>query len=111
GRRWPVLAIAGVALVSVAALALRATPPDGRVQVVPFEVRSAPEEGARLAGLDAQLEAVLAPREAALFAAVPARLAEAAAGMGAQALRDLLLAELDARLLPVDGLLAALRPR
>lgn len=67
--------------------------------------------GARLASLDAQLEAVLAPREAALFAAVPARLGEAAAGAGEQALRDLLLAELDARLLPIDGLLAALRPQ
>ncbi|MBL8559034.1 MAG: winged helix-turn-helix domain-containing protein [Hyphomonadaceae bacterium] len=50
-RLWPVLAIAGVALVSVAALALRATPSDGRVHVVPFEVRSAPEEDARLADL------------------------------------------------------------
>lgn len=85
---------------------------------------------ARLAAVDAVMEAALSPREHALLAAVPALLgkhfgppgtAPAEAGPGAAAgtpartqsaeheLRDLLLAELDLRFQPVEGLLAALR--
>ncbi|WP_374674331.1 DUF3348 family protein [Ideonella sp.] len=82
---------------------------------------------ARLAALDAVMEQVLGPREQALLASVPQRLeprfqqllrqrsltdaATASAGLAAftQTLQALLRAELDTRLQPVDGLLAALR--
>lgn len=88
----------------------------------------------RLAEVDAQMEAALGPREAALLADVPdvleARFEQlrgsgagddaavgAAGSAGAAAwltvfrheLRDLLLAELDLRFQPLEGLLAALR--
>ena len=92
-------------------------------------------EQSRLAEVDAQMEAALGPREAAVLAAVPEALAarferlQDAAGSGPDAagaapgddavpawlatfrheLRDLLLAELDLRFQPVEGLLAALR--
>ncbi|WP_024889980.1 DUF3348 family protein [Luteimonas huabeiensis] len=96
-------------------------------------------ESARLAAVDAALERALARREQSLLAAVPglldARFAQARqndAGAGdrdtdgdggptatpaaqleafRRDMRGLLLAELDARLQPVEGLLAALRPR
>jgi hypothetical protein len=90
---------------------------------------------ARLAEVDAAMEAVLSPREAGLLASLPAalaarfgRLQQPAAIAGEDAptplpenaeptwlplfrreLRDLLLAELDLRFQPVEGLLAALR--
>lgn len=79
----------------------------------------------RLARVDAVMEAVLAPREHALLAAVPDLVAarpgppqpDAPASAGeperpaasGHEIRDLLLAELDLRFLPVEGLLAALR--
>lgn len=92
---------------------------------------------ARLAEVDAAMEAVLSPREAGLLASLPGALAarferleqqEAAAGEGAPSpspedsgpawlplfrreLRDVLLAELDLRFQPVEGLLAALGSR
>lgn len=77
---------------------------------------------ARLAGLDAVMEQTLSPREARLLERLPAR-ALARSGEDAgngwpdglpQALqmqvRALLLADLDLRFQPVEGLLAALRP-
>ena len=91
---------------------------------------------ARLAELDAVMELVATPREHRLLAAVPGLLAErhlhlhrqAAAGRDApdlltqpaaagdawphvlsQDMQALLLAELDVRFMPIDGLLAALR--
>ena len=81
---------------------------------------------ARLAGIDAQMEAALSPREVTLLAgtaeAFAARFEALQAGdpePGDAApawlpalrheLRDLLLAELDLRFQPVEGLLAALR--
>lgn len=80
---------------------------------------------ARLARVDAVMETVLAPREHALLAAVPDMVAarfghlqsdrpETAGDRERVAafrheIRDLLLAELDLRFLPVEGLLAALR--
>lgn len=82
---------------------------------------------ARLAAIDAVMEQVLGPREQALLASVPQRLeprfqqllrqrsltdaATASAGLAAftQTLQALLRAELDTRLQPVEGLLAALR--
>lgn len=91
--------------------------------------RSAPQ--ARLADLDALMEVVLSPREQTLLAAVPdllgahfERLRLAAQPACDDALlrsdawldvfrRDMqgvLLAELDVRFLPLEGLLAALRP-
>ena len=80
----------------------------------------------RLAEVDAQMEAALGPREVALLAGVGDALASRfetlrAAGSGPgkslpdwlatfrHELRDLLLAELDLRFQPVEGLLAALR--
>lgn len=74
-------------------------------------------DAARLAELDAVMEAVLSPREHALLASLPALLEQRAgqAGMGLRELRsgvrELLLAELELRFLPIDGLLAALPPR
>lgn len=87
-------------------------------------------ELARLAEVDAVMEGVLSPREAALLATVPERLLarharlREAAGEDADAvaarawrerfrndMRELLLAELDLRFQPIDGLLAALRTR
>ncbi|RZA14698.1 MAG: DUF3348 family protein, partial [Lysobacteraceae bacterium] len=91
---------------------------------------------ARLAALDALMEQVATPREHALLAAVPGllgtrqadlqglALAGRATDLPAQAapsgdpwrhafrkdMQDLLLAELDVRFMPIDGLLAALRP-
>lgn len=84
---------------------------------------------ARLAEVDAVMEAVLSPREHALLASVPtlldrhhARLRETAADGGGpettpdwhdvfmRDLRQALLAELDLRFQPIDGLLAALGP-
>ena len=97
--------------------------------------RGAPAQ-ARLAELDAVMELVASPREHRLLAAVPGLLAErhlhlnrrASAGRDApdllaqvtpagdawphvlrQDMQDLLLAELDVRFMPIDGLLAALR--
>lgn len=77
---------------------------------------------ARLAALDAALERVIAPQERALLAGVPARLASRFERLrtGAPAgaawwppfrddLQALLLTELDLRLQPVEGLLAALQ--
>jgi len=81
---------------------------------------------ARLAGIDAQMEAALSPREVALLAGTAEAFAarfealqagDPAPGDAAPAwlpalrheLRDLLLAELDLRFQPVEGLLAALR--
>lgn len=85
---------------------------------------------ARLAELDALMEAVLSPREQALLAAVPALLgahferlrlaaqpADDAPGAAADAwlnlfrkdMQGVLLAELDVRFLPLEALLAALR--
>lgn len=86
-------------------------------------------EQARLAAVDAVMEQALAPRERRLLAAVPAllerhfeRLRQAAAAGEAAAgthgtwldafrrdMQRLLLAELDVRLQPAEGLLAALR--
>lgn len=68
---------------------------------------------ARLAEVDAAMEAVLSPREASLLAALPAMLgAHFERGQQPAAfqreLRELLLAELDLRFQPVEGLLAAL---
>ena len=97
--------------------------------------RGAPAQ-ARLAELDAVMELVASPREHRLLAAVPGLLAErhlhlnrrASAGRDApdllaqvtpagdawphvlrQDMQDLLLAELDVRFMPIEGLLAALR--
>lgn len=83
-------------------------------------------EAARLAELDAAMEALLSPREQALLAMVPGllarhfeRLQREAAPATARAtwraafgrdMRDVLLAELDLRFQPIDGLRAALRP-
>lgn len=86
----------------------------------------------RLADLDALMEAVLSPREQALLAAVPGLLGEhfERSRLAAQQARieapmaasdawldgfrrdmqGVLLAELDVRFLPLEGLLAALRP-
>jgi hypothetical protein len=87
-------------------------------------------DSARLAELDALMEAVLSPREQALLAAVPALLgthferlrlaaqpADDAPGAAADAwlnlfrkdMQGVLLAELDVRFLPLEALLAALR--
>ena len=92
-------------------------------------------EQARLAAVDAAMEAALSPREAGLLASLPAavavgfeRLQRPASADGEDApppspddgepawlplfrreVRDLLLAELDLRFQPVEGLLAALR--
>ncbi|MEG2806242.1 DUF3348 domain-containing protein [Stenotrophomonas sp.] len=92
---------------------------------------------ARLAEVDAVMEQTLSPREQALLGAVPALLgqhferlrAAAAPGDGDtdealpapappgwlarfhQDMQDVLLAELDVRFQPIEGLLAALRPR
>ena len=82
----------------------------------------------RLAELDAVMEAVLSPREMALFAAVPGLLAARFAQLFSQAemfdaaqvaqrtwwgfqreFRGVMQAELDVRFLPLDGLLAALQ--
>lgn len=68
---------------------------------------------ARLAEVDAAMEAVLSPREATLLAALPALLgSHFERGQQPAAfhheLRELLLAELDLRFQPVEGLLAAL---
>ena len=60
-------------------------------------------EMARLAAIDSVMERVLAPRERGLLAGVPASLAQ-----HSDELHDVLQAELDLRLLPVEGLLAAL---
>lgn len=78
----------------------------------------------RLAEMDAVMEAVLSPRELSFFSSVPellrkrfavlhAEAADAAAHwLGFQSeLRSLVQAELDARFLPIDGLLAALQSR
>lgn len=75
---------------------------------------------ARLAAVDAVMEQVLGAQERRLLAGVPAllerhyeelRLAQAAAWLDTfcQDLRGVLLAELDLRMQPVEGLLAALR--
>ena len=69
---------------------------------------------ARLAEVDAAMEAVLSPRETSLLAALPALFAahfERGQPPAAfqRELRELLLAELDLRFQPVEGLLAALR--
>ncbi len=79
---------------------------------------------ARLAAIDAVMEQVLAPREHLLLATVPTllerhfrRLRDAAAGAGpwldtfCQDMRAVLLAELELRFQPVDGLLQAQRER
>ncbi|KRE88327.1 hypothetical protein ASG87_06835 [Frateuria sp. Soil773] len=89
-----------------------------------------PGEMARLAAVDAAMEQALSPREQTLLAAMPvllgghferlrqaAREAPAGSAPGAwleafrKDLRDALLAELDVRFQPVEGLLAALRTR
>ena len=84
-------------------------------------VAAAGGELARLAAVDAVLAQALAAQEQRLFAAVPARLekryqrqcpdgaAEAARDAFRAELQAVLLAELDLRLQPVEGLLAALR--
>ncbi len=79
---------------------------------------------ARLADVDAVMEGVLSPREHTLLAKVPdllgrcfQRLCEEASRASGDAwlqafprdMQDMLLAELDVRFQPVDGLLAALR--
>lgn len=85
-------------------------------------------EHVRLAELDAVMEAVLSPREMALFGAVPELLAARFSQVFAQAemfeaaqvtqrawwgfqreFRGVMQAELDVRFLPLDGLLAALQ--
>ena len=77
---------------------------------------------ARLAEVDAVMELALSPREQMLLAAVPALLGEhferlrAAAPAGwlegfRKDMQSVLLAELDVRFQPVEGLLAALRTR
>ena len=74
----------------------------------------------RLAELDAVMEAVLSPREHALFTALPELLGKRFEQRHAQnaaqdwrgfqrEVRNLQLAELDARFLPIDGLQAALQ--
>ncbi|HQX91778.1 MAG TPA: DUF3348 family protein [Thermomonas sp.] len=82
----------------------------------------------RLAELDAVMEAVLSPREVALFGAVPELLAARFAQLFSQEdpfdaarvaqrawwgfqreFRGVMLAELEVRFLPIDGLLAALQ--
>ena len=67
---------------------------------------------ARLAALDSAMEQAFAPREQKLLATLPAlaerRLAETA-DAPADALRQVLLAELDLRLAPVAGLIEAFR--
>lgn len=87
------------------------------------------DERARLAEVDAVMEQALSPREHALLAAVPAllgthfeRLRDAAADdaddgvepawlqLFRKDMQNVLLAELDVRFHPIDGLLAALRP-
>lgn len=83
-------------------------------------------DAARLAELDALMEAVLSPREQTLLASVPAllgvhyeRLRAAAAARGDDAgahwlplfrkdMQDVLTAELDVRFLPLEALIAAL---
>lgn len=108
----------------------------GRLRGDLREILAAGSAGqARLAEVDAAMEAVLSPREAGLLASLPAvlgarfeRLQQPATAGGEDApapsaedrepawfplfrreLRDLLLAELDLRFQPVEGLLAALR--
>lgn len=86
-------------------------------------------ELARLAALDAALERALAPRERQLLSTVPGLLErhadrlrrqdateragadDAAAGFDRRALHAALLAELDVRLQPIEGLLEALDPQ
>jgi hypothetical protein len=80
---------------------------------------------ARLADVDAMMEGVLSPREHKLLAAVPALLGEHFERLQQAAqhnhnetwlqvfhrdMQGVLLAELDVRFLPIEGLLAALRP-
>ncbi len=88
-----------------------------------------PGEGARLAEVDAVMEQALSPREQTLLSTVPAllgshfeRLRDAAAEdtddgvdpawlqLFRKDMQNVLLAELDVRFHPIDGLLAALRP-
>ena len=70
---------------------------------------------ARLAAMDAVLEQALGARERSLLATVPALLekhfvrSHAAAGVFRKDMQAVLLAELELRLQPIDGLLAALR--
>lgn len=89
-----------------------------------------PAQMARLAEVDALMEGVLSPREHALLAAVPGLLgqhfqrlqqaalaADQAPGTAAESwlarfhldMQGLLLAELDVRFMPIEGLLSALR--
>lgn len=76
-------------------------------------------ELARLAEVDAVMEQTLSPREQSLLATVPALLGQHFERLRAAALlarfhqdmQDVLLAELDVRFQPIEGLLAALRPR
>lgn len=88
-----------------------------------------PGAHARLAAVDAVMELALSPREQALLAAIPTLLGthferlrrsapdDAAGSPGVwldgfrQDVRQVLLAELDVRFQPVEGLLAALRTR
>ena len=66
---------------------------------------------AKLAALDAVFEKALAPRERQLLATVPGLLAGHPTGDAAQALQTLhsvLMAELDTRLQPVEGMIEAL---
>ena len=74
---------------------------------------------ARLAEVDAVMEMTLTPREHALLGAVPALLGQHFQRLNAasrmrrfqQDMQHVLLAELDVRFQPVEGLLAALRTR
>ena len=80
------------------------------------------DDHARLAGIDAVMEQTLSPREARLLERLPGRALARGCGETDTGwpdglppalllhLRDLLLADLDLRFQPVDGLLAALRP-
>jgi hypothetical protein len=85
-------------------------------------LRAALEAGApahaRLAALDAVLEQAIAPRERALLGGLASRLergferrlAAASPAVVRRELLELMQAELDLRMQPVEGLLAALRP-
>ena len=101
--------------------ALQATTGRLRGQLRDALMQASPGQ-ARLAEVDAVMEAALAPREHALLAGVPALLGRRferlrAAGQAAPAwfdgfrrdVQNVLLAELDLRFQPVDALLAALR--
>ncbi len=82
---------------------------------------AASPEAARLAAVDALMEQVLGPREQRLLSAVPALLQKHFERLKGQSedwpqalgreMQELLLAELDIRFQPIEGLLEALRMR